>query len=172
MGAHVGLGEDEGLKRVAEATMKALGESPDSVTLLMETTAGQGSSLNYRFEHLATIRDLCKRPARLQVCIDTCHIFAAGYDIRTEEAYEQTLEEFDRIVGIGSIKAVHANDSKKGLGSKIDRHEHIGKGEIGIEGFRCLVNDPRFADVPIIVETPEADTMHAENVRVLQSLIV
>lgn len=171
MGAHVGQGEEVGLTRVAEATLAVLAETPDSVTLLMETTAGQGSCLNWRFEQLATVLDLCRRPARLGVCVDTCHIFAAGYDIRTPEAYAATFAEFDRVVGIDRIRAIHANDSKHGLGSRKDRHEHIGKGEIGLEAFRCLVNDPRFENVPIVLETPDAETHHAENLAVLKSLI-
>ncbi|HRF59381.1 MAG TPA: deoxyribonuclease IV [Fimbriimonadaceae bacterium] len=170
MGAHVGQGEEVGLARVAESALTILAETPETVTLLMETTAGQGSCLNWRFEQLATILDLCKRPTRLGVCIDTCHIFAAGYDIRTPEAYEATFAEFDRLVGVATIKAIHANDSKHGLGSRKDRHEHIGKGEIGLEAFRCLVNDPRFEQTPILLETPDAETHHGENLAVLKSL--
>lgn len=171
MGASAGQELPLALGRTAQAALEVLAETPESVTLLMETTAGQGSSLNYRFEQMAAILDFCKRPDRLQVCIDTCHLFAAGYDLRTPEAYEATFAEFDRIIGIGAIRAIHANDSKKGLGSRVDRHEHIGKGEIGLEAFRLLVNDPRFEEVPIVVETPDAETMHEENVRLLWSLV-
>jgi deoxyribonuclease-4 len=165
MGAHMGQGEEAGLRIVAEEAKEVLKETPESVTLLMETTAGQGSSLNYRFEQLAQVLEWAGSPDRLAVCLDTCHIFAAGYDIRTKEGYEQVFAEFDRIVGIDKIKCLHINDSKKPLGSRVDRHEHLGDGEIGPTAFECLMQDPRFAIVPCVVETPEAETMHAENVR-------
>lgn len=165
MGAHMKQGEDVGLKMVAETTLKILAESPPEVTLLMETTAGQGSSLNYKFEHLATLFDLTKSPKNLAVCLDTCHIFAAGYDIRTVETYTQTFEEFENLVGVDKIKVVHCNDSKKPLGSRVDRHDHLGEGEIGPVAFQCLVHDPRFETTPILVETPDADKMHEVNVK-------
>ena len=165
MGAHMKQGEEEGLKIVAEKTVEILKESPEDVTLLMETTAGQGSSLNYKFEHLATLFDLTKAPKNLAVCLDTCHIFAAGYDIRTKETYEATFEEFERLVGCDKIKVIHCNDSKKEFASKKDRHEHLGEGEIGPEAFKCLVNDDRWTNTPILVETPDADDMHAVNVQ-------
>ena len=170
MGAHSGQGEETGLWAVAEAAKEVLAETPDNVTLLMETTAGQGSSLNHRFEHLAILLNLTGAPERLCVCLDTCHIFAAGYDIRTPEGYEATFAEFDRLVGIDRIKCIHCNDSQKKLGSRVDRHAHIGEGEIGIEAFRCLVNDPRFERVPILLETPDADTMHEVNLKRLWDL--
>ncbi len=171
MGAHLKQGEEEGLRIVAENAKIVLENSADNSMLLMETTAGQGSSLNYKFEHLATLLDHLGGHKRVGVCVDTCHIFAAGYDIRDAEGYEKTFAEFDRLVGIDRIKLIHCNDSKKALGTRVDRHEHIGKGEIGIEAFRCLVNDDRFARVPILVETPEADKMHEVNVRQLWELI-
>jgi deoxyribonuclease-4 len=170
MGAHSGQGDEAGLWGVAEAAKEVLAETPDDVTLLMETTAGQGSSLNHRFEHLAILLNLTGAPERLCVCLDTCHIFAAGYDIRTAEGYEATFAEFDRLVGIERIKCIHCNDSQKKLGSRVDRHAHIGEGEIGIEAFRCLVNDPRFERVPILLETPDADTMHEVNLKRLMDL--
>ena len=170
MGAHMGQGEEVGIRQVAESAKHVLDETPETVTLLMETTAGQGSALNCRFEHIAQILELAGNPKRLCVCMDTCHIFAAGYDIRTAESYAATMAEFDRLVGLDRIKAIHANDSKKPLGSKVDRHAHIGEGEIGLEAFRCLVNDPRFENVPILLETPEAETMHAVNLEQLMSL--
>ncbi len=168
MGAHMGQGEEEGLKAVAESAQVVIENGPKDVMLLMETTAGQGSSLNYKFEHLAFLLDAIGSD-RVGVCLDTCHIFVAGYDIRTREAYEATFAEFDRIVGLGHLKAIHCNDSKKPLGSKVDRHEAIGKGEIGEPCFRLLVNDPRFVEVPILLETPEAETMHAVNLALLRS---
>lgn len=171
MGAHHGAGEAEGLLTIAEAVNEILAESPDTVTLLMETTAGHGSWLNGRFEHLAVILEECAGHARLGVCVDTCHIFVAGYDIRTAEGYERTFTEFDRLVGCERIKTIHCNDSKKGLGSRVDRHAHIGEGELGLEPFRCLVNDQRFENTPILLETPDPDEMHAKNLDTLRSLI-
>lgn len=164
MGAHMGQGVEEGLRLVAEGALEVLASSPTEVTLLMETTAGQGSSLNARFEELASVLDAARGPSNLAVCLDTCHVFVAGYDLRTPEAYESTFAEFDRLVGSDRIKVVHVNDSKKGCGSRVDRHEHLGVGEIGPGAFRCLVHDPRFENVPLLVETPEAETHHAANV--------
>ena len=164
MGAHMGQGIETGLQRVAEKAQEILAETPDDVTLLMETTAGQGTCLNSSFEELAKIIDLCGGHPRLCVCLDTCHVFAAGYDIRTEETYAATMAEFDRIVGVDRLKVVHCNDSKNPFGSRKDRHENLGDGEIGPVAFECLVNDPRLENVPIVVETPEADTMHEQNV--------
>ena len=171
MGAHLGLGEEEGLRRVAEYALLVLEDSPDDVSILMETTAGQGSSLNYKFDHLATLLDLCHGHPRLCVCLDTCHIFAAGYDIRTKEGYEAVFAEFGQKVGFDRLKAIHCNDSKKALGTRVDRHEHIGEGFIGLEAFRCLVNDKRLETTPIILETPEAPEMHKVNLERLRSLI-
>jgi deoxyribonuclease-4 len=170
MGAHMKQGEEEGLRQIAEETVKVLEDTPDGATLLMETTAGQGTSMNWRFEHLASIYDQTGNPDRLGVCLDTCHIFAAGYDIRDEETYERTFSEFDRLVGIDKIKVIHCNDSKKDLGTRVDRHDNIGEGLIGIEAFRLLVNDPRFEQVPIILETPDADKMHEVNLKRLMDL--
>lgn len=167
MGAHMKQGEDIGLETVAKQAKELLQEVPEGVTLLMETTAGQGSSLNYKFEHLAKILELTGSPKNLAICLDTCHIFAAGYDIRTKETYEATFAEFDRLIGCDKIKIIHCNDSKKALGTRVDRHNHLGEGEIGETAFRCLVHDPRFEKTPIVVETPEADTMHAVNVQKL-----
>lgn len=170
IGAHMGQGTDAGLKIAAEGLREVLGDTPESVTLLMETTAGQGSVLNSKFEELALLLEALKGHKRLGVCLDTCHIFVAGYDIRDRETYEATFVEFDRVVGLDRLKAIHCNDSKKGLGSHADRHEHIGKGEISEEAFRLLVNDPRFENVPILLETPEADTMHVVNLKLLWDL--
>lgn len=165
MGAHMKQGEEIGIQKVAQQTQELLQEIPAGVTLLMETTAGQGSSLNYKFEHLAQILELTGNPANLAICLDTCHIFAAGYDIRTPETYEATFAEFDRLIGCDRIKVIHCNDSKKALGTRVDRHNHLGEGEIGETAFRCLVHDPRFTNTPIIVETPDANEMHETNVQ-------
>lgn len=171
MGAHLGQGTDCALQVIAESTARVLSETPPEVTLLMETTAGQGTCMNANFEELARLIELSDKHHRLGVCLDTCHVFAAGYDIRTEEGYQRTFQEFDRLIGFDRLKVVHCNDSKKPLGSRVDRHEHLGKGEIGPKPFELLVNDPRFENVPIIVETPESETMHAENIAFLKSLI-
>lgn len=141
---------------------------------LLETTAGQGSNLGWRFEHLATILNGVKQPERLGVCVDTCHIFAAGYPISERKDYEATMTELDRHVGLGRVKAFHLNDSVKGLGCRVDRHAHIGRGSIGIEAFRHLLNDPRFAGVPMYLETPKGDEDGEEldviNLRTLREL--
>lgn len=171
IGAHMGTGEEAAMTVAAANIRSILSEIPTNVSLLMETTAGQGSCLNHRFEELAKLLELTGAPANLGICVDTCHVFAAGYDLRTREHYEATWAAFDQLVGIDRIRAIHANDSKKPLGSRVDRHAHIGEGEIGLEPFRWLVNDPRFQQIPIVVETPEAETHHAVNVRVLQDLV-
>ena len=170
MGASRGQETDESLKVVAAATRRLLEETPKEVMLLMETTAGQGSALNANFEELAWLLNALKGNKRLGVCLDTCHVFVAGYDIRTQRTYKATFEDFGKVVGFDRLKAIHCNDSKKGLGTRVDRHAHIGEGEIGLEAFRFLVNDARFEQVPILLETPEAETMHKVNLERLQSL--
>ncbi|HWA81948.1 MAG TPA: deoxyribonuclease IV [Fimbriimonadaceae bacterium] len=169
MGAHKGQGEAYGIETIAKATLAILAETPEEVMLLMETTAGSGSALGATFEQLGAVLDACKRPPRLGACLDTCHIFAAGYEIRTRETYEMVFEHFDNVVGLDRLKAFHLNDSKKGLGSHVDRHESIGKGELGLEPFRFLVNDPRFAETPMLLETAVEE--HASDLATLRSLI-
>ena len=157
-GAHMGSGEERGLERIASAIERVLAERPgQDVMVLLETTAGQGTSLCYAFEHLATVRDFLSPSARARVgvCWDTCHLLAAGFDYSDEYKYERMVESFDRIVGLDTVRAIHMNDSKKGLGSRVDRHEHIGKGALGLEPFRFIMNDPRFENVPKILETPK-----------------
>jgi deoxyribonuclease-4 len=154
-GAHTGSGVPAGISRVAKALSRALREVGPPVQILLENTAGQGSCLGHRFEHLADILEKMKDPERAGVCLDTCHMFAAGYDIRTREGYEQTIREVDLRIGPGKIQAFHMNDSKKDLGSRVDRHCHIGQGFIGINAFRYLMNDTRFSSVPKILETPK-----------------
>lgn len=172
IGAHMGRGAEDGLKIAADGIREVLQDTPESVTLLMETTAGQGTVLNSKFEELAWLLEALKGHARLGICLDTCHIFVAGYDLRTADAYEATFAAFDHIVGLSRLRAIHCNDSKKGLGSRADRHEHIGKGELGEETFKLLVNDPRFENVPILLETPEAPEMHQVNLAMLKSYCV
>jgi deoxyribonuclease-4 len=170
MGAHMGQGEEVGLNAVAESLKRVLAETPETVTVCMETTAGQGSALMAKFEHLARILDLLNWHERIGICLDTCHIFVAGYDIRTRDTYEATWKQFDKIVGIPRLKVIHCNDSKKGLGSRADRHAHIGEGELGIEPFRLLVNDARLQNVPIVLETPVENEGHERDLATLRAL--
>ncbi|MBI5749799.1 MAG: deoxyribonuclease IV, partial [Nitrospinae bacterium] len=148
-GAHLGSGEDTGLKKIADS-INVLLEKADGfkLMLLLETTAGQGSHLGYKFEHLSEIIKMVDEKGKIGVCLDTCHVFAAGYDISNEYDYKKTFENFNKIIGIDRLKAFHINDSKKGLGSRVDRHEHIGKGRIGLTAFRLLLNDSRFNNIP------------------------
>jgi deoxyribonuclease-4 len=153
-GAHMGAGEEAGLRAVAESLDHFFDLADLGVTPVLEVTAGQGSCLGHSFEHLAAILGRVARPDRLGVCLDTCHLLAAGYDIATPEGYESTLASFDRIVGLRRVKAIHLNDARKGLGSRLDRHEAIGEGALGLEVFRRMLNDPRFDGIPMILETP------------------
>lgn len=173
---HPGAGtqEEEGLDRIRVALDEILKRTEGSgVMILLETTAGQGATLGHRFEHLAWLIENCAHPERLGVCYDTCHTFAAGYDIRTPEAFAATFEAFNKIIGIDRLKAVHLNDSRGDLGSRVDRHEHIGKGKLGLEAFRLLLNDPRFRKLPMVLETPKGPDMKedVENLAVLRSLL-
>jgi deoxyribonuclease-4 len=173
-GSHVGAGEDAGLARVAQALGEIHAATPGFQTrIVLETTAGQGSDLGHRFEHLARLMEHAPEGERLGVCLDTCHVFAAGYELRTPEGYAATMEEFDRVIGLEQLKALHLNDSKGDLGCRKDRHEHIGEGHIGLEGFRHVLNDPRMAGLPGLLETPKGKDLHedAENLAVLRSLM-
>ena len=175
-GAHLGTGEDAGLMRVAQA-LDEVHETvgPNHVTTCLEITAGQGSSLGYKLEHLAWIIEHVQQPKRLGVCLDTAHLFAAGYDFRGRK-YTSFRKQVDAIVGLKTVKVLHLNDSKKGLGSRVDRHDHIGKGTIGLDGFRPIVRDEAFADVPKILETPKLKAedgrdWDAVNLETLRSLM-
>ncbi len=172
-GAHRGSGIKAGVTRVAKALKRALDLVEPPVAVLLENTAGQGTGLGHRFEQLAAILEQIGIPNRTGICLDTCHVFAAGYDVRTEDGYGETLREFDRLIGVGKIGAVHVNDSKKDLGSRVDRHYHIGKGFIGLDAFRFLVNDARFANVPKILETPKGTGFREDrrNLAILRSLL-
>jgi deoxyribonuclease IV len=172
MGAHGGDGEEIGLQRLCESLTKIHSDLPGyKVRVALETTAGQGTYLGSTFEHFPKIFDLVGEQERLAVCLDTCHIFAAGYDIRTPETYAETMGKFAETVGFDRLKVVHTNDSMKGLGSKADRHAAIGDGEIGLEAFRLLVNDERLNSNPYILETPDAETMHQVNLQRLKDLV-
>ncbi len=173
-GSHMGEGEDVGIRRIAAALDRCHDATAGFRTLtLLEITAGTGAHLGYRFEQLAAIRDQVKAPERIGFCFDTCHAFAAGYDFRTRSGYEAMMEEFDQVLGLEHLRAFHFNDSKHPLGSRKDRHEHIGKGHIGLDGFRWIVNDVRFQQVPMVLETPKSPDMHedVENLAVLRGLI-
>ncbi len=170
MGSHLGQGPEIGLKRVAENAIKVLAQTPDDVMLLMETTAGQGSALNAKIDEIKWLIEAINQPTRLGVCLDTAHLFVAGYDMRTAETYEATMTEIVSKLGRESIKVIHCNDSKKEFGSRVDRHEHIGQGFIGLEAFKHLVNDPRWTESLIILETPDAEASHKMNLDTLKSL--
>lgn len=173
-GSHVGAGEETGLARIIEAFDELIAAAPDFTgKILLENTAGQGTNLGCRFTHLQTIIQGSRFPERFAVCLDTCHAVAAGYDLLTPAGYAATFAEFDRLIGINRLACFHLNDSKKGLGSHVDRHEHIGKGELGLEPFRMLLNDSRFKSVPKILETPKGDNeeMDEINLGILRGLI-
>jgi len=173
-GAHLGQGEDDGLKIIAESINIAHSQTKKfHVKSMLEITAGQGTNLGYKFEQLRKIIDLVEEKDRMCVCIDTAHIYAAGYDIKSIDGYEKTIKEFDDIIGVNLLKCIHMNDSKKELGSRVDRHEHIGKGFIGREGFTNIMNDKKLLHIPKILETPKGKEMKedVENLKVLIDLI-
>lgn len=174
-GAHLGNGEEVGIDRIVKA-LDEVHRRCDGyrVQILLETTAGQGSTLGHRFEHLARILEAVEHPERLGICLDTCHVFAAGYDISTEEGYRSTFQEFDAVIGLKRLRVFHVNDSLKPLGSRVDRHAALGKGHIGTLAFQLLVNDARFQKLPLILETPKEegdnDRMDEINLAVLRGL--
>jgi deoxyribonuclease-4 len=161
--------EEVCLQTIAESINLTL-DKTSGVTAVIENTAGQGSNLGYRFEHLAYIIDRVEDKSRVGVCIDTCHAYTAGYDIKTEEGFRKTFDDFESIVGFQYLKGMHLNDSKKELATRVDRHDSIGKGFIGIDLFERIVNDPRFDDIPMILETPNVD-LWPQEIELLYSLI-
>lgn len=161
------ISDEECLLRIAESVNITL-DKTRGVTAVIENTAGQGSNLGFRFEHLRFIIDHVADKSRIGVCIDTCHSFAAGYDLSTEAGFNETFSHFDEVIGFGYLKGMHINDSKKGLGSRVDRHDSLGKGTLGIGVFRWLMQDPRFDDMPLILETPD-ETIWKEEIRLLYS---
>jgi deoxyribonuclease-4 len=168
-GSHLKRIDDEGsLKRIAESINMSL-ERTSGVTAVLENTAGQGSNLGFRFEHLAYIIDRIEDKSRVGVCLDTCHTFAAGYDLRTAEACDATFAEFDRIVGFSYLRGMHLNDAMRPLGSRIDRHSPLGDGEIGWECFNYIARDARFDNIPLILETPDK-ARRAEEIAKLKAL--
>lgn len=173
-GSHGGRGIAEGIKKVASCLDEVLSQSPGSrARILLETTAGQGNSVGWRFEQLEEIMARVSLRRRLGICFDTCHVFAAGYDISTPSGYRRVMKEFDAAIGIEKIAAFHLNDSVGVAGSRLDRHAHIGKGKLGLGAFRLLLNDPRFAGLPMVLETPKGKGVAADrrNLRVLRALM-
>ena len=161
------ISPEECIQIIAESINEAIGRT-DFVTAVIENTAGQGTNMGYRFEHLAMMIEQVENKERVGVCIDTAHAFAAGYDISTETGFTETFEQFDQIVGFKYLKAMHLNDSKKELGSRVDRHDSLGKGLIGITPFKMIMKDTRFDDIPLILETPDTDQW-AEEIQMLRS---
>lgn len=173
-GSHLADSPQVGLERVIGAFNQLFDEVPQfEGRVLVETTAGQGSNLGRTFEELAAIIDGSRFPHKFGVCFDTCHTFAAGYDTASEEGYRDTMEQFDRLIGLERLQCFHFNDSKKGLGSRVDRHEHIGQGTLGLNPFRFILNDPRFDKIPKILETPKGDNdeMDGVNLELLRGLV-
>ncbi len=173
-GSHGGQGEKDGLKIIAESINIAHDQTKGfEVSSMLELTAGQGTALGYKFEHIAEIIEMVEDKNRMSVCIDTAHIFAAGYDIRSPKAYKKTMKEFNDIIGLNRLHCLHMNDSKKELGSKVDRHEHIGKGFIGLGGFTNIMNDKKIEKIPKILETPKGKEQleDLENLKTLKGLI-
>ena len=177
-GAHVGSGEDRGLERVGAALRRLLNDGIGGDTqILLEITAGQGTTLGHRFEHLQRLLELTEGHERVGVCFDTCHAFASGYDFRTPATYAATFDAFDHLIGLDRLRAFHLNDSKGDLGSHLDRHMHIGAGMIGLTGFSLLMNDPRFTAIPMALETPKepdetADQVNLQSLRALRDAAV
>jgi len=173
-GAHLGAGEEAGLKKIVASIDKVLRKLPKLKTrIALETTAGQGSCLGHTFKQIAFIFDNVREPQRLCVCLDTAHVFAAGYDIGSEAAIKKTFRELDRTIGLERLVAIHVNDSKTVRGSRVDRHEHIGKGKIGLDAFRFIMRDRRFRDIPKVLETPKGKDLRedVENLKTLRGLL-
>jgi deoxyribonuclease IV len=172
-GAHKGAGVNQGLTRISDSINIIFSQLTANIPLLLlETTAGQGSSLGSCFDHLSIIMEKVTTPEKLGVCMDTSHIFAAGYDIRTDQSYDHTMKVFETTIGFQYLHLFHLNDSKKELGSRVDRHEHIGQGFIGTEAFRKIMNDSRFKKIPKIIETPKENNMDEVNLNLLKMLVI
>ncbi|HTG31848.1 MAG TPA: deoxyribonuclease IV [Thermoanaerobaculia bacterium] len=172
-GAHLGAGEEAGVERVAASLDAVLAEIPGPVRVLLENTAGQGSCMGHRLEHLAAIRDRVAEPARVGICLDTCHAFAAGYALHEPAGYEEMFAEIEERIGLAALGCMHLNDSLRPFGSRRDRHAHIGEGEIGLAAFARLLQDPRLAAVPMIIETETGDDLegHRRDLETLRGLV-
>jgi deoxyribonuclease-4 len=171
MGSLQGQSFEEGMQKLVAATAQILDSTPKDVCLAMEVTAGQGSALGYKFEHWAMVIEALDADPRLVICWDTCHLFAAGYPIHEPEGFDKTVEEFHKVIGLERLRIIHCNDSMKPFGSRLDRHEHIGDGQIGLEPFSWFVNDSRLAHAPLILETNEPEEMHKVNLERLKSML-
>ena len=169
-GSHKGAGEDKGIENIVRGLKKVIEETSDKVKILLETTAGQGTSIGYRFEQLAEIMEKVDSE-RIGICVDTCHIFAAGYDFRTKQGYERIINEIEDLIGLEYLLLFHVNDSKKDCGLRIDRHMHIGKGMIGKEAIGFFLKDRRFKNHPFILETPKEDDYDIINLEILRQII-
>jgi len=173
-GGHMGQGEEFGIRRMAEAIDAVHARVPAGVaSIAIETSAGQGTIIGYRFEQIAAVIARTRDPDRIGVCLDTCHVFAAGYELRTRRGYAETMRRFDDAIGFDRLRAVHVNDSKRDRGSRVDRHEHIGKGFLGLEAFRYLMNDARLIERPLILETPKEEDCREDvtNLTTLMGLV-
>jgi len=170
-GSHLGAGEDAGIRLLAESYRMYFDKYPDGkARILLETTAGQGTNLGYKFEQIAEMLRLIENDDRMGVCLDTCHIFAAGYDFRTSDGYHCVMDDFSDKIGLDRLYAIHLNDSKRDIGSRVDRHEHIGDGKIGLEPFSYFINDPRFRNIPALLETPGGMEGYERNLKILDKL--
>jgi len=171
-GAHMDSGVQEGLRRIADSLDWAREKfGSDEVEFVLEITAGQGTYVGNSFEQLSRIIDMLGEPKSAGVCFDTCHAYSAGYDIKTRRGFDDTFDKFDKVLGMGRLRAIHLNDSKVSMGSRVDRHEQIGEGVLGLETFRMFVNERRFEKVPMILETPKGDEMYKQELKVLRSLV-
>ena len=173
-GAHLGAGEEAGLEKIVESIDRVFRKIPKVKTrIALETTAGQGSCLGHRFEQIAYIIENVRERERLCVCLDTAHVFAAGYDIDSEAGVKRTFREFDRVIGLSRLAAIHVNDSKTPRGSRVDRHQHIGRGEIGLEAFRFIMRDRQFRKIPKVLETPKGKELREDvvNLKTLRGLM-
>lgn len=171
VGKAMGQSEPDALKRVTEAVSESLSKVPGKTLILLENTAGQGTEVGYKFEHISQIIEFAAFKKRLGICFDTCHGFAAGYDVVTEKGLENTLKEMDSSIGLSRLRILHLNDSKGKLGSRIDRHWHIGEGFIGRDGFRLIINHPLLRNVPGVMETPRGEDEDQRNMRAIRSLV-
>ena len=172
-GSHMGEGEESGLNKVVKSLDEIFSKAKDyQVKIALESTAGQGTNLGYKFDQLGYIINKCKFPERLGVCFDTCHSFAAGYDLRTPETYKETWEQFNSLIGLNNLLAIHLNDSKGDCGSRKDRHELLGEGKLGLGAFKLLMGDQRLKNIPMVLETPKSEDLHedAEALSLLKKL--
>jgi len=170
-GAHMGKGEDYGLKRIVQGLDEIISRFNGKAKITIETTAGQGSNLGYKFEQIQYMIENVSDKDRVRVCMDTCHIFAAGYELRSRNGYEKTMEEFENTIGFKNLVAVHLNDSEKALGSRVDRHAQIGYGYIGRQGMKNILFDKRFQEIPLILETPGGEELYPQDLRIINEIL-